>query len=170
METPGEASGVDGGGTGGVPNQLAMLVPTFDPAVDNVDIWASKVSLLLEAWPENKIAELATRLILNTTGTAYQKLRLNQKEILVNDRKGIQRLVELVGGSWGQVPLEHRYELVEKALYRCQQKADETGDSFIARLDVVWTELLAKSVSLDQIMAYVLLRGSRLTAEDKKRV
>ena len=57
METPGEASGDDGGGTGGVSNQLAMLVPTFDPAVDNVDIWASKVSLLLEAWPENKIAE-----------------------------------------------------------------------------------------------------------------
>ena len=116
METPGEASGGDGGGTGGVSNQLAMLVPAFDPAVDNVDIWASKVSLLLAAWPENKIAELATRLILNTKGTAYQKLRLNQKEILVDDRKGIQRLVELVGGLWGQVPLEHRYELVEKAL------------------------------------------------------
>lgn len=80
-----------------------MLVPTFDPAIDNVDIWSNKVTLLLE---------LTTRLILNTKGAAYQKLRLNQKEIVVNDRNGIQRLVELVGGSWGQVPLEHRYELV----------------------------------------------------------
>ena len=170
MTTPDEASSSDGGGSGGVSNHIAMLVPTFDPAVDNVDIWSSKVSLLLEAWPANKIAELATRLILNTKGTAYQKLRSNQKECLVNDRKGIQRIVELVGGSWGQVPLEHKYELVEKALYRCQLKGDETGDSFIARVDVLWTELLWKSMTLDQLMAYVLLRGSKLTAEDKKRV
>eukprot|EP00435_Cladocopium_sp_Y103_P009090 s488_g2.t1 len=147
-----------------------MLVPSFDPAVDNVDIWSSKVTLLLEAWPQNKIIELITRLILNTKGSAYQKLHLHQKDLLVNDRKGVQKLVELVGGTWGQVPLEHRFELVEKALYRCQQKADETGDSFIARVDVIWTELLTKSITLDQLQAYVLLRGSRLTADDKKRV
>ena len=53
-------------GAGGVPNQLAMLVPSFDPATDNVDIWSSKVTLLLEAWPQNKIIELITRLILST--------------------------------------------------------------------------------------------------------
>ena len=88
----------------------------------------------------------------------------------MNDRKGVQKLVELVGGTWGQIPLEHRFELVEKALYRCQQKPDETGDSFIARVDVVWTELLTKDVDMDQIRSYVLLRGSRLSAEDKKRV
>ena len=82
----------------------------------------------------------------------------------------MQKLLELVGGTWGQVTLEHRFELVEKALYRCNQKADETGDSFIARVDVIWTELLTKDMSLEQIMSYVLLRGSRLSAEDKKRV
>ena len=158
------------GAHGGVSSQLAMLVPSFDPAVDNVEIWSSKVHLLLEAWPSNKIVELATRLILNTKGSAYQKLRLNQKDILINDRKGIQKLVELVGGTWGQVPLEHRYELVEKALYRCQQKQDETGDSFIARVDVIWAELLSKRMDLEQVQAYVLLRGSRLSSEDKKRV
>lgn len=59
-------------------------------------------------------------------------------------------------------------ELVEKALYRRQQKADETGDSFIARVDVVWTELLTKDINMEQIMAYVLLRGSRLSAEGQK--
>ena len=32
------------------------------------------------------------------------------------------------------------------------------------------TELLAKALSLEQIQAYVLLRGSRLSSEDKKRV
>ena len=75
---------------GGVSNQLAMLVPTFDPATDNVAIWSSKVHLVLEAWPETKIVEPATRLILNTKGSAYQKLRLHQKDLLVNDRKGTE--------------------------------------------------------------------------------
>ena len=83
-----------------------MLVPSFDPAVDNVDIWSGKVHLLWEAWPENKISELATRLILNTKGTAFQKLRLKQKDLVINDKKGIQEMVELVGGTWGQIPLE----------------------------------------------------------------
>ena len=167
-ESSGGQAGTDGGGT--ISNQLALLVPSFDPASDNVDIWSSKVHLLLEAWPQTKILELITRLILNTKGSAYQKLHLHQKDLLVNDRKGVQKLVELVGGTWGQIPLEHRFELVEKALYRCQQKPDETGDSFIARVDVVWTELLTKDVDMDQIRSYVLLRGSRLSAEDKKRV
>ena len=69
------------------------------------------------------------------------------------DRRGVKRRVELVGGTWGQVPLEHRFELVEKALFRSQQKSDESGDSFIARVDVIWTELLAKEMTLDQLQA-----------------
>ena len=156
--------------TGQVPNQLAILVPTFDPATDNVEIWASKVELLLATWPPQKITELATRLILGCCGTAYQKLQLNQKEILVNDAKGIRKLVELVGGTWGQIPLEKKYEIVEKAVFRTQQKSDETSDSFISRSDVVWTELEAKGIGLPEIRSYILLRGSRLSSEDKKKV
>lgn len=37
-------------------------------------------------------------------------------------------------------------------------------------MDVIWTELIAKSMTLDQVKAYCLLRGSRLSSEDKKRV
>ena len=156
--------------TGQVTNQLAILVPTFDPATDNVEIWASKVELLLATWPSQKITELATRLILGCRGTAYQKLQLNQKDILVNDPKGIRRLVELVGGTWGQIPLEKKYEIVEKAVFRTQQKPDETSDSFISRSDVVWTELESKGIGLSEIRSYILLRGSRLSSDDKKRV
>ena len=87
---------------GGVPNQLALLVPSFDPAVDNVDIWSNKISLLVEAWPETKMTELATRLILNTKGSAFQKLHLQQKDLLVNDKKSIKKIVEIVGGTWGE--------------------------------------------------------------------
>ena len=39
---------------GMVPNQLAVLVPTFDPSRDDVDTWAKKVELLMHAWPDGK--------------------------------------------------------------------------------------------------------------------
>ena len=153
-----------------MPTQLAILVPTFDPAIDNVEIWASKVELLAATWPATKLTELSTRLILGCKGTAYQKLQLHQKELLVNDPKSIQRLVELVGGTWGQIPLEKKFELVERAIFRGQQKHDESSDSYVSRNDVVWSELLSKDVRLEEIRAYVLLRGSKLASEDKKRV
>ena len=158
------------GDSGQVPNQLAWLVPTFDPAVDNVEIWSSKVELLLHTWPTSKVTEFATRLILGCKGTAYQKLQLHKAECLINEVKGIRRIVELVGGTWGQVPLEKKFELVEKALYRSSQKSDETGDSYLSRCDVVWTELISKGVTLGEIRAYIVLRGSRLGPDDKKRV
>ena len=124
---------------GSVPNQLAILVPSFVPAVDNVEIWTNKVELLMTAWPTNKIQELATRLVLGCKGTAFQKLQLHRSEVIINDPKGIQRIVELVGGKWGAIPLEKKFELVEKALFRGQQGADETSDSYLSRCDVVWT-------------------------------
>ena len=35
---------------------------------------------------------------------------------------------------------------------------------------MVWTELLARQVKLEELQAYIMLRGSRLTSDDKKRV
>ena len=98
-----------------VPKELASSVPSFDPATDNVEIWTSKVELLLATWPSTKLNELATRLILGCKGTAYQKLQLLRTEVLTNSDRGIQRLVEIVGGTWGQVPLEKKFEMAEKA-------------------------------------------------------
>ena len=104
---------------GQITSQLASLVPSFDPATDNVEIWASKIELLQSAWSQDKMLELATRIVLNCKGTAYQKLQLHSKEVLTNNAAGPKRLVQLVGGTWGQVPLEKRYDLVEKAVFRC---------------------------------------------------
>ena len=98
------------------------------------------------------------------------KLQLHKDEIMVNDSKGIRKIVDLVGGSWGQIPLEQKFEIVEKALYKCVQKAGESADSFLSRCDVVWSDLLIRKVKLEEIQAYILLRGSRLSAEDRKRV
>ena len=96
------------------------------------------------------------------------KLQLHRDAICINDPKGIRKLVELVGGSWGQIPLEKKFELAEKAVYKCIQKSDESSDSYVTRCEVVWTEMLARNMQLGELQAYIMLRGSRLSAEDKK--
>eukprot|EP00435_Cladocopium_sp_Y103_P013529 s1772_g3.t1 len=153
-----------------VSNQLAMLVPSFDPSKDDLQVYSQKVMLLLEAWPASKYTELATRLILNCSGSAFKKLQLHQSEITVNERKSIQRIIELLGGHWGQIDLEQRYEYAERALYKCQQKSDESADSYLARADIMWTELNSRKFQLSDLQAYVTLRGSTLSSDDKKRV
>ena len=168
METGSGATASESGGF--VPNQLAILVPTFDPSKDDVQVFSQKVNLLLNAWPEGKYTELATRLILGCTGSAFNKLQIHQAEITKNEKKSIQKLVELLGGQWGQINLERRYEYAERALFRCVQKPDETADSYLARADVMWSELLAKGIALKDIQAYITLRGSQLSPDDKKRV
>ena len=153
-----------------VTTQLAMLVPSFEPGVDDVQVWTGKVELLMLTWPKEKLNELATRLILGCKGSLFLKLQLHKDDIMVGDIKGIKKIVELVGGSWGQIPLEQKFELAEKALYQCNQKVDETADSYLQRCDVLWTELLARKVKLEELQAYILLRGSRLTPDDRKRI
>ena len=164
------ASSTGGDGSGMVPVQLAALVPSYDPAKDDITIFQQKVELLVETWPSNRMIELATRLVLNTTGTAFQKLQLHQKDIIINDRKGVQKLIELLGGSWGRIPLEKKFEAAERAIYRCQQKGDEANDSYLARAEVLWQELLSKGMQLSELQAYIVLRGSLLGPEDKKKV
>ena len=153
-----------------VPNQLAQLVPTFDPAKDDVLVYGQKVQLLLAAWPPGKYTELGTRLILGCSGSAFLKLQLHRSEVTGNDTKSIQRLVEILGGVWGQINLEKRYEYAERALFKCMQKADETADSYLARADIMWAELRARDIKLEDLEPYVTLRGSQLSPEDKKRV
>ena len=75
-----------------------------------------------------------------------------------------------IGGAWGQIPLEKKFEAAERAIFRCQQKSDEANDSYLARADVLWQELLSKGTKLEELQAYIVLRGSLLSADDKKRV
>lgn len=156
--------------TGLVPTQLAVLVPTFDPAKDDLTAYTKKVQLLTGMWPDGKWTELATRLILGCQGSAFLKLQLHQQEVTKNERKSVQRIIELLGGHWGQINLEKQYEHVERALFRCQQKQDESSDSFLARADIIWAELLSKGITLEDIQPYITLRGSLLGSDDKKRV
>ena len=87
-----------------------------------------------------------------------------------NEKKSIHKLVEVLGGHWGRIGLEKRYEYAERALYHCHQKQDESADSFLARADIMWSELNAQSIALADLQSYITLRGSTLSSEDKKRV
>ena len=160
----GEATGL------GVSNQLASLVPSFDPGVDDLLIYQQKVELVYAAWPRAKTTELVTRLILGCKGSAFAKLQLHQAELLDGSEKSVQRLVELLGGSWGKIPLELQYQDAERALFETVQKADEANDSYLARADVLWSRLLSRKMSLEDLQAYILLRGSLLSSEEKKKV
>ena len=166
------AATMTGGGSegGSVPNQLATLVPSFDPSKDDLEQYTQKVELLCEVWPSTKYNELVTRLILQCTGTAFQKLSLHRKDLMNNEKKSIQHLVQLLGGHWGKIGLETKYESAERALFRCQQRPDETNDSFLARADVYWSDLLSKGMDLSELQAYIVLRGSLLSGDDKKKV
>lgn len=146
------------------------MIPTFDPTTDNVEQWSQKIELLTQVWPESRLSELATRIILNSKGSAFAKLHLKQTELLSGTVEGITRIVELVGGQFGQVSLEQKFDIVEKALFRCSQKPDEHAVSYLARAEVIWTELLMKKINLAEVQAYIILRGSKLTADDKKRL
>ena len=154
----------------GVSNQLASLVPTFDPSRDDLVTYQQKVELVTAAWPKSKLTELTTRLILNTTGSAFQKLQIHQAELLTGEETAIKKLVELLGGQWGRIPLAKKYEEAEIALFHTQQHGDETNDSYLARADVNWSKLLAQKTTLADLQAFITLRGSSLTAEDKKKI
>lgn len=58
----------------------------------------------------------------------------------------------------------------EKAIYATTQRHDESNDSFISRMEGFFTELIARKTILEEIQAYVLLRQSTLTSEDKKKI
>ena len=124
----------------------------------------------MHMWPEGKWTELSTRLILGCSGSAFQKLQLNAEKITKNEKASIQALIEILGGQWGQIPLERKYEYAERALFRSSQRSDETNDSYLARCDVAWSELLTRKVTLEELQAYIVLRGSTLGSDDKKRV
>eukprot|EP00435_Cladocopium_sp_Y103_P012015 s1763_g3.t1 len=117
-----------------------------------------------------RISELVTRLILNSTGSAFAKLQIHHAELCNNEEKSVQKLIEYLGGQWGKTGLEKRYADAEKALFQCQQQSDESHDSYLARADVLWSKLKSQKLKIDDLQAYITLRGAQLSSEDKKRI
>ena len=103
-----QANGESGEGNTATSNNMATLVPSYDPSKDDLEQYTQKVELLAEIWPSTKINELIARLVLNTTGTAFQKLQLNREKLMTGDKAGVELLVSLLGGQWGKINLERK--------------------------------------------------------------
>ena len=147
------------------------MVPRFTPGVTDVMEWTKKLKFLSELWPKDQLSALTTRVALQCEGTAFKRIsRLSPEKLKVNDLSGIKLIVETVGGSWGQTALEERYEFFERAIYEVQRKSDESHGSYLSRHDICFDELLSQGTTFEELRAYVLVRQSLLSSEDKKRI
>ena len=146
-------------------------IPRFSPGVTDVTEYSGKLQFLAAMWPQEHLHLLAPRAALLCEGTAFKKVsKIPAEKLKSADESGIKLLVATLGGSWGKTALEEKYDTFEKAIYSTAQKADETNDSYLARHDVHFEELLAKGVTMEEIRAYVLLRQSQLSSEDRKKI
>ena len=125
---------------------------------------------MLSIWPSNRISKLVTRLILSTTGSAFAKHQIHHTELCNNEAKSVQKFIEYLGGQWGKTGLEKRYYDAERALFQCNQQSDESHDSYLARAKMLWSKLKARKLQLEDLQAYITLRGTQLSGEDKKRI
>ena len=146
-------------------------IPKFVPGTTNVQDYVKKLEFLAAMWPTEHLDLLAPRAALLVEGSAFATIaKLDASKLKVKSLDGVKALVKAIGGSWGATDFEERFDFFEKALYGTLQKSDESNDSFISRMEAVFSELLSRGTTLEEVQAYVLLRQSTLAPEDKKRV
>ena len=165
---PAEAAGI---AQGSLPaSQLPwQQIPSFDPQTTDVQVYARKMQFLKSIWPKEHVSQLAPRAALQVEGIAFQKIaRLDAEKL--RSEEGVRYLVEALGGQWGKLANEMKLSLFERAFYQTLQKSDESNDSYLARHDVAFEDLMAYKVSLEEVRAYVLLRQSQLSGEDRKKI
>eukprot|EP00435_Cladocopium_sp_Y103_P015009 s850_g3.t1 len=143
------------------------LLPSFDPAQDNVREYIEKVKFLEAICPDKDKGMLAPRLAMLCRGIAWGQVKAISPEKLTDKETGVQTLLAALA-SWEETSEMKTYELFEKAIYKTTQKSDESATSFVNRLQVAMDEL--GKVTVKEFHAFLLLRQSSLTAEDKKRV
>ena len=168
---PDDDADLGGSQTSTTPQPPWQSIPKFTPGTTNVQEYVQKLKILAAMWPTEFLPQLAPRAALLVEGTAFKKVaRLDPEKLKVGNQSGIALLVDAIGGSWGSTELEERYEYFERALYGTVQRHDESHDSFLARMESNFVELLSRGTTLEEVQAYVLLRQSTLSADDKKRI
>ena len=148
-------------------NSIWSLLPSFDPAVDNVREYVEKVRFIEAVCPDRDKSMLAPRLAMLCKGTAWGQVKALDASSLTDKNEGVKNLLKALA-SWEESAEMKTYELFEKALYKTNQKADESTTSFVNRLQVAMDEL--GTVDVKQFHAFLLLRQSALGLEDRKRV
>ena len=101
-------------------------------------------------------------------GTAWNQVRLLDPAKLMEPETGVEYLLDSLS-SWEETSELKTFELFEKAIYKVTQKADEAAHSYSLRLGTAFADLGDK-VTIKEMQAFILLRQSALSNEDKKRV
>lgn len=155
-----------GESSGGKTNNMWSLLPSFDPAADVVREYIETVKFIDAICPKKDRPMLGPRLTMLCKGTAWAQARAIPAETLTDPDKGVKALLEALA-SWEETSEMKTYELFEKLTHKTTQKADETVPGFVNRLDVAFNELKKSDVS--KYKAFLLLRQSALSVEDRKR-
>ena len=138
-EEPSSAAGA-GSGNSFLPWHL---IPAFKPGITDLTEYSRKMEFLEQMWPQEHLSQLAPRAALLCEGSAFQKLiRLDAAKLKTNDKKGVELLVNTLGGVWGKTVLENKYERFEKAIYATSQRSDETNESYLARHEILFEDVL----------------------------
>ena len=168
-----ETSGVMQTPTGGpsLSHLPWSMIPLFKPGDTDINDYAKKLEFLAGLWPPEHLSHLAPRAAMLCEGSAFKRvMRLDPAKLKVNTVDGVKLLVTTLGGIWGKSKLEDKFERFERAIFSTAQRADETHESYLARHDFQFEELLQMGVGFDEVRAYVLLRNSNLGSEDKKKL
>ena len=158
-------------GTGGNSFLPWHLIPVFKPGDTDVNEYTRRLEFLANIWPQEHLPLLAPRACMLCEGTAFAKVvRLDPEKLRVNSVDGVKLVVKTLGGVWGQSKLEKKYERFERAIFGTVQKNDETHTSYLARHEVQYEDLMSMGATIEEMRAYILLRNSGLSSDDKKRI
>ena len=150
MTTESASSEADGG-------KIWNLLPSFDPAVDDAREYVEKVRFIASVCPAKDRPMLAPRLAMLCKGTAWAQVRA------IDGKTLLQAL-----SVWEEAAELQTFDKVERALFRTTQKSDESAMSYVNRLNVAFHEI--RDLTLGQVQAFIMLRQSILTSEDKRKV
>ena len=149
-------------------NNFWSLLPSFDPSEDDIREFSQKARFIHGVMPEKDKPNLAPRLAIMCKGTAWsQVIQLDPKK-LTNPKEGVEYLLAALS-AWEETSEMKTYELFEKALYKVVQKSDEAPHSFSLRLQAAFDEIGA-DVKIQEMQAFVMLKQSCLSADDKKKI
>ena len=144
------------------------LLPSFDPTTDDPREYKDKVTFLHQICPQKDRTMLAPRLAMQCKGTAWAQVKSLDATTLTDPVNGVKALL-LALSSWDEAAELQTYEKFEKALFRVQQRSDETTMSYVNRLAVAFNEI-GGELTIKEVKAFIMLKQSALSSEDKRKV
>jgi hypothetical protein len=146
---------------------LWSILPSFDPQQDDPREYRDKITFLHGICPKKDKVMLAPRLAMMMKGTAWAQVKLIDPSKLTDPDNGIKALLQAIS-TWEETEEMQLYDKFEKAMFRTTQRTDETTQSYVNRLSESFHEL--GTLTVKDIKAFIVLRQSSLSVEDKKRV